>query len=208
MAKRVVLKKGDIVSITRDNHKRYIQYVDNDYYQLNGDVICVFKKIYSSIDNPSVEEIIDDTYDLVLHTFLRAGHSALVKHQTMTSSSEGDPNRIISVGPNLSDRRSWHWKQGTNLWKTYSNKYSSIWRQSVNVNMRTITKYANWLNRLQNNGKLIYSVEISSCVTHTSIALNLSGVFNIGIFPSLLNAEMLLWSNGIRPWSYLHLLYY
>lgn len=32
MAKRVVLKKGDIVSITRDNHKRYIQYVDNDYY--------------------------------------------------------------------------------------------------------------------------------------------------------------------------------
>ncbi len=136
------------------------------------------------------------------------GHSALVKHQTMTSSSEGDPNRIISVGPNLSDRRSWHWKQGTNLWKTYSNKYSSIWRQSVNVNMRTITKYANWLNRLQNNGKLIYSVEISSCVTHTSIALNLSGVFNIGIFPSLLNAEMLLWSNGIRPWSYLHLLYY
>jgi hypothetical protein len=136
------------------------------------------------------------------------GHSALVKHQTMTSSSEGDPNRIISVGPNLSDRRSWHWKQGTNLWETYSNKYSSIWRQSVNVNMRTITKYANWLNRLQNNGKLIYSVEISSCVTHTSIALNLSGVFNIGIFPSLLNAEMLLWSNGIRPWSYLHLLYY
>ena len=73
MAKRVVLKKGDIVSITRDNHKRYIQYVDNDYYQLNGDVICVFKKIYSSIDNPSVEEIIDDTYDLVLHTFLRRG---------------------------------------------------------------------------------------------------------------------------------------
>ena len=93
MAKRVVLKKGDIVSITRDNHKRYIQYVDNDYYQLNGDVICVFKKIYSSIDNPSVEEIIDDTYDLVLHTFLRAG----IKYNGWEKIGHFEPKDVSSV---------------------------------------------------------------------------------------------------------------
>ena len=123
-----------------------------------------------------------------------------------TSSATGDPNSIISVGPNLSDPRSWHWKCGTNTWNTYSNDESSIWRQTLSVNKRVITRYANWLNKLQGKGKLLYSVELSSCVTHTSIALNLSGIFNIGIHPHLLNAEMLLWNSGIRPWTYSYLL--
>ncbi len=55
-------------------------------------------------------------------------------------------------------------------------------------------------------GKLIYSVEFSSCVTHTSMALNLSGIFNIGIHPYLLNAQMYLWSNGLRPWNFSYFL--
>lgn len=61
--------------------------------------------------------------------------------------------------------------------------------------------------RLSSSGKLIYSVELSSCVTHTSMALNLSELFNIGILPYLLSSQMYLWSNGIRPWSYLYFLY-
>jgi hypothetical protein len=71
--------------------------------------------------------------------------------------------------------------------------------------MNTIQKYSNWINELEKDGSLIYSVELSSCVTHTSIALNLSGVFNIGIHPFLLNYQMYLWSNGVRPWSYSYL---
>ena len=70
----------------------------------------------------------------------------------------------------------------------------------------TITKYANWLNAREAIGKLHYSVEISSCVSHTSRALNLSGIFNIGIHPYLLNAQMYLWSNGIRPWTFSYFL--
>ncbi len=49
-------------------------------------------------------------------------------------------------------------------------------------------------------GNFHYSVELSSCVSHVSRALNLSGIFNVGIHPYLLNAQMYLWSRGIRPW--------
>jgi hypothetical protein len=93
MAKRVVLKKGDIVSITRDNHKRYIQYVDNDHYQLNGDVIYVFKRIYTSNDNPSVEGIVDDTYELILHTTIRAG----IKYNGWEKIGHSEPKDVSFV---------------------------------------------------------------------------------------------------------------
>ena len=139
----------------------------------------------------------------------KVGHSAIVK----TGSSSGDdnmiePNGIISVGP---DRQAnpfgnWHWMKGINHWDTHTNDGSFIWRQTINVNKGTITKYAKWLNGLESNGNLCYSVEISSCVTHTSTALNLSGVFNIGIHPYFLALQMSLWTNGVRPWFYSYLL--
>jgi hypothetical protein len=54
--------------------------------------------------------------------------------------------------------------------------------------------------------KLTYSVELSSCVTCTSRALNMSGIFNTGIHPYLLNAQMYLRSIGVRPMLYSHFL--
>jgi hypothetical protein len=76
----------------------------------------------------------------------------------------------------------------------------------LKVNMSTIEKYSNWLNTRAATGKLVYSIALSSCVTHTSVALNLSGLFNIGIHPYLLNVQMYLWSNGLRPWTFSYLL--
>ena len=128
------------------------------------------------------------------------GHSALVYEGT-----NSDDYSIISVGPNKLSPGTWHWMKGTNHWTTHSNGDNPIWRQNIKVNMNTIQKYSNWINELEKDGSLIYSVELSSCVTHTSIALNLSGVFNIGIHPFLLNYQMYLWSNGVRPWSYSYL---
>ena len=96
--------------------------------------------------------------------------------------------------------------KGINHWDTHTNDGSFIWRQTINVNKGTITKYAKWLNGLESNGNLCYSVEISSCVTHTSTALNLSGVVNIGIHPYFLALQMSLWTNGVRPWFYSYLL--
>lgn len=94
----------------------------------------------------------------------------------------------------------------TNKWDTHTTKGDAFWRQNLKVNMNTIEKYAHWLNVKEATGKLVYSVALSSCVTHTSRALNLSGIFNIGIHPYLLNAQMYLWSNGIRPWSFSYFL--
>ena len=92
--------------------------------------------------------------------------------------------------------------KGTNHWDTHTGAGEVFWRQTLNVNKGTIMKYGQWLNKMENSGKFIYSLELSSCVTHTSVALNLSGLFNIGIHPYLLNAQMYLWGNGIRPWTY------
>ena len=153
--------------------------------------------------------------DLVTEHSDAIGHSAIVEEGSATATGYGngnpayaDPNGIISVGPNryTDSNGSWHWMKGTNHWDTHTGAGEVYWRQTLNVNKGTITKYANWLNAREVAGKLTYSVELSSCVTHTSRALNLSGIFNIGIHPYLLNSQMYLWSNGIRPWTFSYFL--
>ena len=147
--------------------------------------------------------------DLVTrHAHRDSGHSAIVEEGTYTGYKDNpDVNGIISVGPKSTDEpnETWHWMRGTNHWSTYSAE-DKIWRQTLDVNLKTVRSYANWLNDREFANKLHYSVEVSSCVTHTSRALNLSGVFNIGIHPYLLAAQMYLWGNGIRPWSYIYFL--
>lgn len=145
--------------------------------------------------------------DLVTEKSDAVGHSAIVKERTTTGvAGNADPNAFISVGPDrITDPYgNWHWMKGTNKWSSYSAvaEEHPRWIQNIKVNMNTIEKYSNWLNKLESSNKLIYSLELSSCVTHTSAALNLSGIFNIGIHPFLLNAQMYLWSNGVRPWTY------
>lgn len=145
--------------------------------------------------------------DLVTeHT--KEGHSALVEPGSTTGEGMNDPNGIISVGPDYSSdpNGSWHWMKGTNHWDTHTGDGSPIWRHSLNVNKEVILRYAKRLNDRERAGCLHYSVELSSCVTHTSIALNKSGIFNIGIHPYLLSTQMYLWSNGLRPWSFSFLL--
>jgi len=51
-----------------------------------------------------------------------------------------------------------------------------------------------------NPGK--YNFALNSCVSQTSRALNLSGIFNIGIHPYILHAQMYLRSIGVRPSLY------
>lgn len=148
--------------------------------------------------------------DLVTENSDAVGHSAIVEEGTMTGAPhQHDPSALISVGPDRQNQPtgSWHWMKGTNNWDSYSWEGASTNRINLKVNYHTISNYSKMLDRLSSSGKLIYSVELSSCVTHTSMALNLSGLFNIGIHPYLLSSQMYLWSNGIRPWSYLYFLY-
>lgn len=127
-------------------------------------------------------------------------HSALVDPPVDPMSK---PKTLVSVGPDEKDPRSWNWKKGVNDWDTYYGYPNKVWIQSTYVNKKTIYKYSEWLNKLDASDKLIYSAELSSCVTHTSIALNMSGIFNIGIHPYLLHSQVYLWNNGVRPWSFI-----
>ena len=141
--------------------------------------------------------------DLVTEHSNGIGHSAIVEPGSMTGyTGNPDPNGIISVGPDEYSNGSWHWMKGTNQWETHTGDGSTIWRQTININRNTTNKYASWLNKLEDSGKLIYSVELSSCVTHTSLALNMSGIFNIGVHPYNLALQMFFWHNGVRPWSF------
>ena len=146
--------------------------------------------------------------DLVTEHSDGVGHSAIVEEGSTSGGNLATPSgqvvdseSIISVGPYRTDGASWHWKRGHNSWNTYSNNSSEhpIWRETLSVNRKTINRYANYINSKVNNGRFHYSVELSSCVSHTSRALNMSGVFNIGIHPYLLHAQMYLRNIGIRP---------
>lgn len=141
-----------------------------------------------------------DNIDLVTEHSDAVGHSEIVNKNNES---------IVSVGPdriNPGAKESWHWMKGTNSWPSYAGGTSNhpIWRQTLRANTKMIDKYGGWLNKLENNGSLIYSLELSSCVTHTSMALNMSGIFNIGIHPYILNAQMYLRNLGMRPGLFLN----
>lgn len=140
--------------------------------------------------------------DLVTEHSDGLGHSSIVETNTWTGiPNHFDPNGLISVGP-AEIKDSFFWANGINHWDTHSRLGEIIWRQSIFTNRSTINRYSEWLNYLDYSEKLKYSLVFSSCVTHTSMALNLSGVFNLGIHPYLLHAQIYLWNNGIRPWVF------
>lgn len=143
--------------------------------------------------------------DLITEHSDNVGHSALVEAGDVS----GDVlNSYISVGPDRinNPQGSWHWMKGTNKWSTYSDGKHPIWRHQIKMNANKIADYSKWLNKMETNGSLIYSLELSSCVTHTSLALNYSGVFHIpSLHPFLLSAQMAVWTQGVRPWSFSHL---
>ena len=63
-----------------------------------------------------------------------------------------------------------------------------------NVNIGRLRTFGQYIN---NNSK--YNLFYNNCVNMASRALNISGVFNIGIHPYLLQTEMFLRSAGVRP---------
>ncbi len=141
--------------------------------------------------------------DLVTEHSDGAGHSSIVKAGTKTGGAN-DPNGIISVGPDYNApgaKDNWHWTKGKNTWNTYSNGTGkhNPWRETIRLNTDKVANYAQRINDKVKTGRFVYSVEVSSCVTHTSRALNLSGVFNVGIHPYLLHSQMYLRNLGLRP---------
>ncbi|MBN1185839.1 MAG: hypothetical protein JXB49_26395, partial [Bacteroidales bacterium] len=112
------------------------------------------------------------------------GHSQLNRN--------GKP--VVDWGPTEGVSGFGDWVPGTNSYEggvpiaTAKMKWSPLTIDGVNVN-----RISSW----NPSGK--YNLAFNSCVSQTSRALNASGVFNVGIHPYLLHAQIYLRSIGFRP---------
>jgi RHS repeat-associated protein len=126
------------------------------------------------------------------------GHSQL---------SDANGNNLIDWGPTENKTSLLGLVEGTNSYEQGqlipNLKGSSFWNpvDIKGVNVDRIMSFSNYLNQ---GGK--YNLLYNNCVSMTSRALNMSGVFNIGIHPYLLHAQMYLRSIGVRPMLYSHFL--
>ena len=71
---RVIIKVGDIFSVTIDAHtKKYFQYVADDATQLSSNVIRVFKKQYAVTDEVDPEAVVKGEIDFYAHCIVKLG---------------------------------------------------------------------------------------------------------------------------------------
>jgi hypothetical protein len=126
------------------------------------------------------------------------GHSQL---------SDANGNILIDWGPTENKTSLLGLVEGTNSYEQGqlipNLKGSSFWN-SVDIKGVNIDRIMSFSNYLNQGGK--YNLLYNNCVSMTSRALNMSGVFNIGIHPYLLHAQMYLRSIGVRPMLYSHFL--
>ncbi|MDR1054414.1 MAG: hypothetical protein LBL90_00955 [Prevotellaceae bacterium] len=126
------------------------------------------------------------------------GHSQL---------SDTDGNILIDWGPAEGKNSLLGLREGTNSYEqgvlTPNLKGTSFWNP-VNIKGVNVNRIMNFSNSLNQGGK--YNLFYNSCVSMTSRALNMSGVFNIGIHPYLLHVQMYLRAIAVRPMLYSHFL--
>jgi len=81
--------------------------------------------------------------------------------------------------------------KGTNNWPTYSSSTDAIKQTISNVNLKTLYSYSRMLEKMNDHGVLPFNIPFSDCVSHSSIALSLSGAANIfSIHPYMLAFQM------------------
>ncbi len=74
MAKRVIVKPGDIFYVTiKGKYRRYFQYIVRDKNCFNADLIRVFTRKYDIHSSHTVEEILEDKVAFYTHTVISAG---------------------------------------------------------------------------------------------------------------------------------------
>ncbi len=74
MAKRVIIKPGDIFYITiKGKYRRYFQYIVKDRTCLNAGLIRVFTKRYELKNNQTVDEILNDRVAFYTHAIISIG---------------------------------------------------------------------------------------------------------------------------------------
>ena len=122
------------------------------------------------------------------------GHSQIVD-------KNGKP--LVEWGPSEPVSGFDDWVPGTNSFeKGVSLPASKMKWDAVNIKGVNVSRISNW----NPSGK--YNLALNSCVSQASRALNASGVFNVGIHPYLLHAQMYLRSIGVRPCLFSYMFQY
>ncbi|WP_299223799.1 Imm26 family immunity protein [uncultured Psychroserpens sp.] len=74
MARRIVVKRGDVFEVKLNNNKKgYFQFIMLDTTQLNSEVIRVFKRKYEINENPNLNDIIESDIDFYAHVIIKFG---------------------------------------------------------------------------------------------------------------------------------------
>lgn len=106
------------------------------------------------------------------------------------------PNGRIAPGKNSLTA----WRTGTNDYKNGPMAFDKMKWDPVRiqgVNVKRLSQYSP-------PGK--FNLVLNNCVQNASRALNMSGVFNVGIHPYIFHAQMYLRSIGVRPMLFSHYL--
>lgn len=71
---RTVTRVGDIYKVTIDNGEvRFFQLIARDHCALNGDVIRIFSNHYYLDQSPSMEELVNNSIERYMHTYVING---------------------------------------------------------------------------------------------------------------------------------------
>ena len=74
MEKRIVVKIGDVFEVPIEGGwKRYFQLIARDLFELNSDVVRVFRAHYRHIGNSELEKIVRDEVEFYIHLFIKIG---------------------------------------------------------------------------------------------------------------------------------------
>jgi hypothetical protein len=133
------------------------------------------------------------------------GHSSITHQNAISNDKRDQTATLVSFGPT---KRATLLKpnggEGVN-WDNYNRYGENVWRTDIkNVNVNKIIDYG---VKLRASCTKSYNVYFSSCVTHTSRALNSVGVWNVGIHPFILAGQMALREVGVRPFFMSYYLY-
>lgn len=108
------------------------------------------------------------------------GHSQIV---------DMDGKTLVDWGPSNEGS----WSLGTNSYEGGPIPATKMKWNPVMIKAANVNRISNW------NPSGRYNLLFNNCVQQASRALNAAGVFNVGIHPYLLHAQMYLRSVGVRP---------
>lgn len=154
MAKRVIVREGDIFCVEIDGrYKYYFQYVIRNDFYLGGQVIRVFRTRYAIDADPKMDDIVKDDVVFYAHTLIRIGLMYNAWYKVGKSSDRGveQAERVIYGAPMISDHT---FKEDLNNWYIYRinkihEKVGVLPAEYYNIELAGVMHFVDIVNRIK-----------------------------------------------------------